>query len=189
MGPAFYSPLEKGFLPRKLYPTDDIEAARPDEKDKCMRAAPFVIAALFTACGPQQTSREMHESALQRALPPGKICTPDDADFDGFRYPAHLAHCRRNVSAALKKQVAEAYGVPARDYHLYEFDHYLPLNAGGANAFDNLWPQLLEEAKQKDVVEEEVYVKLKNGEIDQQEAIAIIKRWRPAPEQFAAGFP
>ena len=145
-----------------------------------MRAAIVIAAALFTGCGSYENMSEMKGGALIRDLPPGKICTQSDPDFDGFRYPAHVAHCRRNVTGALKKRVADAYGVPASDYSLYEFDHYIPLNAGGANAVDNLWPEPIDEAKEKDVLEDDIYHKLKNGSIDQKEAIAMIKRWRPS---------
>ena len=145
-----------------------------------MRRTIVALALLAASCGPQETRSNLHGSAPFKGPPAGKLCTADNPDFDGFRYPVHLAHCRRHLSAALKEQVAAAYGVPKADYHLYEFDHYIPLNAGGANALDNLWPQTWDEAKQKDVLELDIYNKLKAGSITQQEAVAMVKRWRPS---------
>jgi hypothetical protein len=76
--------------------------------------------------------------------------------------------------------VAALYGIPKSDYKLYEWDHYIPLNAGGSDDASNLWPQPLAEAHEKDKVEMQVYNGLASGEIDQDEAIATIRSWRPA---------
>jgi hypothetical protein len=112
--------------------------------------------------------------------PPGKLCTASDPNFDEFRYKEHIAHCRRNVPSSLRDAVADRYGVPSKDFRLYEFDHYIPLNAGGADDIDNLWPEPLAEAHEKDKVELEISDGLSAGTMTQAEAIAKIKAWRPA---------
>lgn len=114
-------------------------------------------------------------------LTPGLLCTSKDPDFDGYRYPSHVAHCKRNVSSAEKDKVAKQYGGILRsDYSKYEFDHLIPLSAGGGNDVRNLWPQPLSEAYEKDKVENEVYNGLKKGTMTQAQAVAKIHAWRPA---------
>jgi hypothetical protein len=110
-------------------------------------------------------------------LTPGTLCTPNNPDFAGYRYAAHIAYCNRNVSQAKKQQVAQAYGVPEAQWSNYEFDHLIPLNAGGSSDVTNLWPQPIAEAHLKDAVEQDVYNKLNAGAINQQQALKEIFDW------------
>jgi len=112
-------------------------------------------------------------------LTPGKICSSVDIDFDGYRYPSKIAYCRRHVTQKMKNTVAKAYGIDKADYHLYEFDHYIPLAAGGANDVANLWPQPLSDAKSKDDIENKIYQGLKSGTMTQEIAVAIVNAWQP----------
>lgn len=116
-------------------------------------------------------------------LTPSKICSESDLDFDGFRY-SHgtdkgVAYCRRHVTMKMKMTVAEAYGIAKTDFSNYEFDHYIPLAAGGANDISNIWPQPLSDATSKDVIETRIYNGLKTGKITQEEAVALIRAWKP----------
>lgn len=111
------------------------------------------------------------------ALTPGELCTPDDADFAGYRYPAHVAYCKRNVTYAEKQAVAKAYGVPESEWRNYEFDHLIPLNAGGDSHPANIWPQPLNEAKEKDKVELLTYEGLRDGTLSQEQAVQMIWDW------------
>jgi hypothetical protein len=112
-----------------------------------------------------------------KTLTPGQICTPSDPDFQGFRYPAHVAYCRRNVTYEMKIQVAQAYGVPQSEWRNYEFDHLIPLNAGGSDNVKNIWPQPIDEAKEKDKVEQETFDGLNSGTLTQDEAVKMIWDW------------
>lgn len=114
------------------------------------------------------------------ALTPGALCAQQDPDFDGFRYPAHVAHCARNITSAMKDAVAKMYGIPKSDYSKYEFDHFIPLAIGGKNDVKNLWPQPLDEAHDKDRVEDEAYYGMKSGKLTQEQAVALIRGWRPS---------
>jgi hypothetical protein len=114
------------------------------------------------------------------AWTPGATCSRDDPDFDEERYPARVAHCRRHITEAEKARVAERYGIPREDWHLYEFDHFVSLNAGGSNADENLWPQPIDDAKEKDIVEDEVYNGLRRGTLTQAEGVEKIRSWRPS---------
>lgn len=118
-------------------------------------------------------------------LTPGKICSESDLDFDGFRYnqgtnSKGVAYCRRYVTLKMKMTVAESYGIAKTDFSNYEFDHYIPLAAGGANDISNIWPQPLSDATSKDVIETRVYNGLKAGKITQEEAVTLIRAWKPA---------
>jgi hypothetical protein len=114
------------------------------------------------------------------AWTPGKVCTPNDPTFKEWRYGGRVAVCVRYVTMGEKDEIAKAYGLPKDAYKTVEFDHYIPLSAGGSDDKTNLWPQPLGEAKEKDKIEVEVYNALSAGEIDQDEAIARIRAWRPA---------
>ncbi|MBC7457880.1 MAG: hypothetical protein H7235_06350 [Bdellovibrionaceae bacterium] len=111
-------------------------------------------------------------------LTKGVLCTPVDSDFTGFDYPSKVARCKRNIMDSEKVAVAKAYGnIPRTDWPKYEFDHYLPLCAGGSNNIQNLWPQPISEAKQKDVIEVQVCSGLKAGTMTQDVALQKINDW------------
>jgi hypothetical protein len=110
---------------------------------------------------------------------PGFLCSPTDPNFVGYRYPGHIAYCQRNIPASKKDQVAQWYGIPKSDYSLYEFDHFIPLSAGGSDDIRNLWPQPIAEAHDKDKVEDQVYNGLKSGTMTQQQAVDLIHAWKP----------
>lgn len=143
------------------------------------RSFSFLLAFnVAVACGTGQ-SLESRLQSFQAVVgrPIGALCTAKDPNFDGFRYPSHVAHCARNVTSTLKAQVAKRYGIPFSDYHLYEFDHYIPLNAGGANSIDNIWPEIHSEAVKKDVLELQIYNDLVAGRINQPEAVDEVNSW------------
>ncbi len=113
-----------------------------------------------------------------KAVTPGALCTPTDPNFDGYRYKDHVAHCARRVTREMKLQVAQAYGgIPQSEWHNYEFDHLIPLNAGGASSIENLWPQPLDEAHEKDQVEQQTSDGLLNGTLTQKQAVQMIWDW------------
>jgi hypothetical protein len=109
---------------------------------------------------------------------PGVLCTSSDPDFDSFAYSAHVAKCTRNIEEDEKIQVAGWYGgIPRSDWPKYEFDHLIPLCAGGSNSPQNLWPQPIDEAKLKDKVEDEVCRGLREGTLTQERAVDKVWAW------------
>jgi hypothetical protein len=109
---------------------------------------------------------------------PGFLCTAKDSNFKDFEYPEHIARCNRNIGTAEKSQVAAAYGgIPQQNWSQYEFDHYYPLCAGGSNDARNLWPQVLDEAHKKDIVENQVCLEMKAGTMTQVQGMQKIRDW------------
>lgn len=100
-------------------------------------------------------------------LTPSSYCTTSDPDFREFRYDEQIPWCTRNVDYATKVEVYHMYGIePSSDYTI---DHLIPLSLGGSNHIDNLWPQ--HESAYSGRLEYKMYLKLRNGEVTQQEAI------------------
>ncbi|MBI3558443.1 MAG: hypothetical protein HY074_19410 [Deltaproteobacteria bacterium] len=119
-----------------------------------------------------------HATRPDSQLTPGVLCTEDNKDFVEYRYAEQIPYCKRNVPHEEKLKVAAAYGgIPQSEWPKYEFDHLIPLAAGGASDIGNIWPQPLAEAHEKDKVEEEVYEAMKNGTMTQAEAVQKIQDW------------
>lgn len=119
----------------------------------------------------------------------GSVCTPDNRDFERYRYEEQIAYCKRNVSRAIKQEIYRAYGVSSHCQKDYTIDHLIPLSIGGTNGIDNLWPEHKSiKALRKDL-ELDLYKKISQSQITQEEAIRIIRnaKWAPPisrPEKF-----
>ncbi len=111
-------------------------------------------------------------------MTPGVLCSPQDPNFKDMEYPEQIARCNRNVTIDEKLRVAAAYGnIPQSDWHNYEFDHLIPLCAGGSNDDGNLWPQPIDEAHNKDGLEDEICAGLRNGSLTQVQAVQKVHDW------------
>lgn len=109
---------------------------------------------------------------------PGTLCTQDDPNFDKLDYSEQIARCKRNVSEDKKQQIAHIYGdIPRDTWPNYEFDHLIPLCAGGSDETTNVWPQPIVEARKKDRVENMVCREMRAGSMTQAEAIQKIHDW------------
>jgi hypothetical protein len=86
---------------------------------------------------------------------------------------------RRHVTEAMRRQVFAAYGIPYSQHRLYELDHNVPRELGGADDVANLWPQKLAgpyNAHQKDRLENALHRAVCAGQLslhDAQESIRV----------------
>jgi hypothetical protein len=110
-------------------------------------------------------------------LTPGGLCTPDDQDFKEYRYAEHISYCQRNVPFALQFSVLHRYNIPLADRNKYKIDHLIPLTCGGSNSLDNLWPQPIAEALEKERLEHVLYLQLRAGNITQAQVVKDIYNW------------
>ena len=98
----------------------------------------------------------------------------------------------RNVTATMKREVFASYGLPGNkrtrecrgDAHgrIFEIDHLISRELGGADEVKNLWPQCYSgpwNAVRKDRVENRLHREVCAGNIDLQQAQQeIAKDWR-----------
>jgi hypothetical protein len=109
---------------------------------------------------------------------PGLVCTPSDPNFQKYDYAEHIARCARNVGTDEKLKIATAYGnIPQGEWPNYEFDHLIPLCAGGSDDITNLWPQPITEAHKKDILENDICLAMRAGTLTQAKAIQKVHDW------------
>lgn len=70
-------------------------------------------------------------------LTPGSVLTTDASVVCVRGYSKTV----RNVPYSLKRQVYSAYGITSHRPGEYEVDHLISLELGGADVFENLWPE------------------------------------------------
>lgn len=82
----------------------------------------------------------------------------------------------RHTTEAQRHRVFAAYGIEYSSRSGYEFDHLIPLEAGGSNVDKNMWPEPLALAKLKDDVEDSSHAKICAGERTVAQVKAFIRR-------------
>lgn len=113
---------------------------------------------------------------------PGHLCSPSDPNFKEYRYAEHIPYCNRVVTQQMKTEISGHYGVLQSAWSNYEFDHLIPLAIGGDSSIDNLWPQphapgTPNGSEDKDKLEEQLYLQMKAGTIQQADAVKQIYAW------------
>lgn len=129
-------------------------------------------------------------ATLRNGYPePDLRCTPGGVDptvtADILRDPAWRTKCIRNCqsSSAQKRAAYEWYGLPepqgnSGENQVCELDHLVPLELGGADGMGNIWPECGPDSvtlrrryfKQKDIVENYLAAKVREGKIPLAEA-------------------
>ena len=114
----------------------------------------------------------------------GELCTTSDPDFREYRYPERIPYCERNVSSSLKKRIYEDYAIPQIERKDYTIDHLIPLSIGGDNRQINLWPEHKAVKALRLNLEYDLYLKLRDGKISQDDAIDEIlwAKFHPKPQ-------
>lgn len=105
---------------------------------------------------------------------PGDFCTKHDKDFLEYRYPEKMEYCIRNVDQWQKTKIYKLYNIPEACRHRYTVDHLVPLAIGGNNAFENLWPEHVLVKKTRQELEQDLYERVRKGEMKSHEAVEII---------------
>lgn len=111
----------------------------------------------------------------------GDYCSPDDPNFVEYRYEEDVAYCRRAVSRHMKKHIYTVYQIPEGCKENYTVDHLIPLAMGGSNKPENLWPEHKRIKATRRTLEQELYDKLRRGEISQKEAVETIVNAKKNP--------
>jgi hypothetical protein len=153
---------------------------RPNEKSQTIFRPIFAVLAksalvIMLSVSAQLSWGSTHPNS---SLTPGTLCNSNDPDFTNFDYPEQIPRCGRNIAIDEKRTVAAAYGnIPESEWINYEFDHLIPLCAGGSNRPTNLWPQPLSEAHIKDKLENEICIAMKLGKMTQAQAVQKVYAW------------
>lgn len=91
----------------------------------------------------------------------------------------------RQVSQKIRNVVFQEYGIRNEDRSKYVIDHLVNLSNGGLNNLYNLWPQPIEEAHEKDRLENKLHKMVCKGEISLKEAQkAIADNWVAAYSKY-----
>jgi hypothetical protein len=88
---------------------------------------------------------------------------------------------QRHVSAAARRQVFEAYGVPLAQRATRVIDHLVPRELGGRDDVRNLWPQTRAEAHIKDVEENRLHLAVCAGTVSLADAQQQMRNWGRRP--------
>ncbi len=111
------------------------------------------------------------------SMTPGALCTHPDE----YRYPEHIAYCRRDVSTGTKARIIAQYeqvfhfSVQTLGRQHFKIDHFIPLCMGGANDTSNLWPQYETIYPKTDPIEFRLCQLMEEGHMTQAKAIEMIK--------------
>ena len=124
--------------------------------------------------GPEQSSRLSFPFVPDATQTKGSLCSPQNPDFERYRYDEEIAYCARNVSAETKAAIYRAYHVSSKCKSEYTIDHFIPLALGGTNEPDNLWPEPRSIKALRYNLENELYHKMDAGTITQAEAVRIV---------------
>lgn len=117
-------------------------------------------------------------------ITPGAVLTTDARIVCQPGYTKTVRH----TSSSVKHRVYRDYGIDPRDGH-YEIDHLVPLELGGADVRENLWPESYEtapwNARVKDQLENFLHAEVCAGRMSIEQAQRLIARdWITAYQQL-----
>lgn len=127
------------------------------------------------------TSGQAYPLVPNPDLTQGDICDRTDPDFKENRYPERIEYCKRNVSNQLKSKIYDEYGISRECRSRFTIDHFIPLSIGGNNDKRNLWPEHKKVKATRPNFELDVFTQLSNGEITQDQALAMVSNVKTQP--------
>lgn len=154
-----------------------------------------LVSLVFTACGSAPSSESSFSEDHARypqfpdtAVTPGALCDRPNT----HRYPENIAYCERNVSTATKRSIIReyderlGYSIGSMDRMEFKIDHFFPLCMGGSNDRVNLWPQHKTVYVITDPLEPKICDLMASGDIQQQEAMDVVRRAKFNLDQVSA---
>lgn len=129
------------------------------------------VIGLETGFSPSVSPRLSFPFVPDPKMTTGSLCTPENPDFERYRYKEQIPYCKRNVSSRMKAAVYRRYGVSSHCKSEYTIDHFIPLSLGGTNEFNNLWPEPKSIKALRQNLEYNLYKRLSAGKITQAEAV------------------
>ena len=113
----------------------------------------------------------------KRPQPPaGKLCVRESPDFDHLG-PMLGPICRDNVSQQLRDQVLANYHITSTEARFYTVMHYFPLEIGGSNDIENLWPLPIDVAVKWNIFIKDLVKAYTEGSMEHMEVMARIWNW------------
>ncbi|MES2768622.1 MAG: HNH endonuclease signature motif containing protein [Bdellovibrionota bacterium] len=117
----------------------------------------------------------------------GSLCNKQNPDYQTDRYAQKIPYCKRNVEWELKQELYDLYKVPEKCRGQYTIDHIIPLSIGGDNTAKNLWPEHKNIKATRLYLEEEVFMAVRDNQMSQKDAIALILKTKKTPVQLKKG--
>lgn len=134
-----------------------------------------LLLGLLVLAAPAGPARADSPRCHARGLLPDPQCTPGAVDTTDLAVVCGTStKRRRHVTKAVRRQVLAAYGFAPRGD--YEIDHLIPLELGGSNAAENLWPEPSPGFRDKDRVENRLHRLVCSGRMSLSEAQRHIAR-------------
>jgi hypothetical protein len=117
----------------------------------------------FVLCA--ATARAQEALLPKPKLTPGRVAKSDKE--------------RAGVSLAMEQKVFARYRLPWASRAAFRIDHLIPVELGGADTIDNLWPQSLRArpygADRKELLAEVLRLKVARGQMSLEEAQELIR--------------
>ena len=137
-------------------------------------------------------ARTKASACATRGALPDPACTPGAVMTDSLEVICHESTThRRLVPADVRRAVLASYGLPVSPGIPLEVDHLIPLELGGDNAIENLWPEPEgpgDGFRQKDRVEHYLHREVCRGAMSLRDAQRVIATdWRSVLGEMGAG--
>jgi hypothetical protein len=115
----------------------------------------WLIALIIGACSFAATARAQDALVPDRKLTPGRVA---ERDKD-----------RGGVTLAMEQKVFARYRLPWSRRDEFKIDHLIPVELGGADTIDNLWPQSIRAkpygADRKELLAEVLLTRIRAGQM------------------------